>query len=136
MQIKPQFKEYKEISRTPLNIKDDRGVEYDFVHFSAKTETSPGMLRDGDGDCGKHYSNYASYQTETCLVDGYAVLSREIEKHSNGATSYDETMFWKYPHEMRVIEIDGLTLEEYMDGTNSFFTGEITMNTRFYIKKK
>ena len=71
MQIKPFFKEYKEIKRIPL-CKDGRNENYSFVHFKGKTTD------------GRKYNEWR-------------VMSDTLTQWANKATSYEENLF--FPNE-------------------------------------
>lgn len=145
MQIKPHFEEYEELSRKPI-IKDGRGTQYSLVHFR-------GTVLDKQSCNSFHYENsqYTNPETEEKnkntfrlpkgyvvekKYEGYIVMSDKLDKFSNGATGYEETLFWSSPKKLEIIaipEID-ITLIEVFTGCNSYFNGELpTMNTKFIV---
>lgn len=88
MQILPQFPSYKEHSRIFV-CKDDRGVSYSLVNFSTDTQSK--------------------------ISSHWAVLSDLLERWSNGATSYDEDLYWDTEQkEMQTFQIAGFELTEIL----------------------
>ncbi len=72
MQIKPAFIKYKELWRE-FYAKDDRGIEYDLVCFVGKR----------------------TYGHVKCKKKEYAIMDKKLYTWGNGATSYEETMFFR-----------------------------------------
>lgn len=134
MQIKPFFEKYEEISRKPI-LKDDKGNQYSLVHFKGTVIEKPFKHPSGkhmmDGINSQNYF-LGDCKTITKHYEGYAVLSDQLQKWQDGATSYDDTLYWSKPKKLERIEIDGFILQEAFIGTNSFFDG-VTMNTTFYV---
>lgn len=143
MQIKPFFKKYEEISRTPI-IKDDRGVQYSLVNFVATVVEEP-----KNPNLNYEHVQFKNPETNDIAVNrflgdrtfsitteykGYVVMSDNLTTYSNGATAYDEVLYWKQPKKLEIIKLDGVTLIETFEGQNSFFQNEFpTMNTKFHV---
>ena len=108
MQIKPHFVEYKEIKKTPF-MKDDRGVLYNMVRY-----------------WGKYYGyKKNSFKKELLEKENTTILGNKLNKYSNGATGYDDEMFFKFnskklPNFWKPKEID-----EYL--VYLVYAGETTM---------
>jgi len=144
MQIKPHFKEYNEISRTPF-IKDDRGNQYSLVHFNATKEDHSDSFHYeisrfiNEDESVKSVNRFRRKKgtVQTTTYEGYVVLCDQLKTHSNGITSYDDTLYWKEPKKLQQFEIDNLLLVEIMTGQNDFFKSELpTMNTKFTVYER
>lgn len=108
MQIKPQFNDFEILDSYEI-IKDDTGDTYSLVHYKGKTV--------------REYATDAVKTVTTIEEDGWSVISENIKKWSNGATSRSNDLFWKDKSRNFIVgEYKGIRFEEIPNGQHSMFS--------------
>ena len=132
MQIHPQFKKYRELSRVHFLV-DDRSVRYDLVEFSAEMEDKGGEAIEylPTGKVVKHKTIFHDVRH----LSGYVVCSHDLERFANGATAYEDTLYWRSGHALKDFTIDGLVIKEIYDIGNNAFFDKGGVNTKFVITR-